>query len=196
MKTERVREYGVPAAVLAGVLLAVAPVPTMIVDSRLINAVYLLPLLLLAAGVLTQGARTRRDIAGDIGYWMTLTGVVVSIIGSVLEAVFAPSMLAEWNLAGGIVFFVGVYFLLFGGLFLGVGLLRTSQLSRAGPLLLVLSFPLAVIGLRWFNAIGLQDFNWVPVAVPYGLAWLLLGIDLQKRGQQRNQNTEEVHSAS
>lgn len=196
MTTEREREYGVLAAIGAGVLLAVAPLPTMMVENRLINAVYLLPLLLLMAGLPALGAQTNRDIAGNIGYWVSFTGVVVSSIGSVLEAVFAPGTLAEWNLVGGVVFFVGVYLLLLGGLFLGVGLLRTSTLSRVGPLLLVVSLPLAVIGLRGFNAMGLQEINWIPVSVPYGMAWLVLGIAMWKTGQRREQNIEEAQPVS
>lgn len=196
MPSERDREYRVLAAVGAGVLLAVAPLPTMMVENRLINAVYLLPLLLLVAGLHALGAQTDRDIAGNIGYWMSFAGAVVASIGSVLEAVFAPGTLAEWNLFGGVVFFVGVYLLLLGGLFLGVGLLGTSTLSRVGPLLLVVSLPLAVIGLRGFNAIGLQELNWIPVSVPYGTAWLVLGIAMRKTGPRRERNTEEAQPVS
>ncbi len=178
MNVERAVEFGVPAAILAGVSLAVSPVSAMVIENRWINAVYILPLLLLAVAILTIGTRTERDLAGDIGYWMTLVGVVVLFVGSVLEAVFPPALLAEWELGGGIVFFAGFYLLLFGGLFLGIGLLRTSTLSRIGLALLALSFPLAAVGFRVFNTIGLAEFNWIPFSVPYGLAWVVLGIDL------------------
>ena len=182
MNVEQTIEFGVPAAILAGVSLAVSPVSAMVIETRWINAVYILPLLLLAVAILTIGVRTERDLAGDIGYRMTLVGVAVLLVGSALEAVFPPALLTEWELGGGIVFFAGFYLLLFGGLFLGIGLLRTSTLSRIGLALLALSFPLAVVGFRVFNTLGLQAFNWVPFSVPYGLAWVVLGIDLRTPG--------------
>jgi hypothetical protein len=185
MNVERTVEFGVPAAILAGVSLAVSPVSAMVIENRWINAVYVLPLLLLGVAILTIGVRTERDLAGDIGYWMTLVGVVVLLVGSALEAVFPPALLLEWQLGGGIVFFAGFYVLLFGGLFLGIGLLRTSSLSPSGPALLALSFPLAVVGFRAFNMLGLEEFNWVPFSVPYGLAWIVLGLDLRATHPER-----------
>lgn len=183
MDIERLVGVAGPVAVLAGATWAVAPVPTMLVGSRWINAVYVLPLGLLVAGLAALRLRTDAGPVGDIGYGLTLGGVVLTLTGSLLQAAFSLAQLAQWGVAGGLVFFGGFYTLLGGSLFLGVGLWGEDTLSRAGPVLLVLSLPVALVGFRLFNSGGLAQVNWVPFTVPYGTAWVVLGYDLWSRGR-------------
>lgn len=169
---------GGPAAALGGALWAVAPLPGMFLESRWVNAVYLLPLALLLVGMAGLRLQTECGPEGDVGYLLTLGGMALSLAGSLLEAALRPATLVEWGLGGGLVFFAGFYLLLLGSLFLGIGLWRGTVPSRAGAALLVLSLPVAVVGFRAFNSGGLADVNWIPFTVPYGVAWVVLGYGL------------------
>lgn len=170
-----------PAAVVGGLLWSVSPFVASLVESRWINAFYLLPLALLLFGLVRVYRRVDAGPVTQVGYVLTTGGIAVAGVGSVLEAVFRISTLVTWGIGTGTVFFAGFYVLLIGALFLGIGLWGVTNMSRVGPGLLAVALPAALVGFRLFNSGGLQDVNWVPFTVPYGVAWVAIGVDLWRR---------------
>lgn len=167
-----------PLAIGGGLLWALAPVPAMMLESRLANVAYVPALVLLLGGVIGLRLRTDTGPVADVGYLLTLGGVALATAGSILEATVRLATLVEWGIADGIVFFAGLYMLLLGSLFLGIGLWRGDPPSRLGAALLVACLPVAVVGFRAFNTGGLVDVNWIPFTVPYGTAWIIIGYAL------------------
>jgi hypothetical protein len=102
---------------------------------------------------------------------------VVLAVGALIEAVFPVATLATRGLAQGQVFYVGLFAVFLGALFLGGGLWWARERSHAGAAL-ALVVPVSVAGFWLFHDMGWATLNWIPVTVPYGAAWLLLGVTI------------------
>lgn len=180
MSVERVTASSGPLAMVGGVLWAVAPAVTLLLERRLINAVYLLPLALVLLGLFGLWRHTEPGVVGLVGYTVVLGGILFSAIGSALASLFSPGTLVAWGVGTG-VFYIGFYLLVVGAVFIGGDLLHGGVASRRlelGAGLLVLTLPVAVLGLRAFNALGFAGVNWLPFTLPFGVAWVVVGYGL------------------
>lgn len=164
-------------AIISGVAWAAAPAVVSLLDVRIINAVYLLPLALMFGTFYELGDEIATASLSLIGYLTSGIGMLVLAAGSLLEALFDVGRLATWGVAQGQVFYLGLFGVLLGSLFLGVGLLRERRLWYGG-LGLILVLPFTVVGFWAFNVAGWDTLNWIPIMVPYGGAWMTLGIEI------------------
>lgn len=173
------RTWGL-VAVFGGIGWALAPVPIMVMDLRVANAAYLVPLALLLGTMWALGEEIAASSTSLIGYLITGIGMVVLGIGSLLEALFDVATLAQRGLAQGQIFYVGLFALLLGSVFLGVGQWRDGRRWYVGPSLMGV-LPLTLGGFWLFNRAGWVGMNWIPVTVPYGVAWMVLGYSIWNR---------------
>ena len=153
--------------------------PIMLFDLRLANAIYLVPIALMFGTLYVLGNEIAASSISLIGYLISGVGMLVLAVGSTLEALFEEGTLATRGVAQGQVFYLGLFGILLGSVFLGVGLWRDDELSVGLSFLVVL--PLTLVGFWVFNFAGLVSFNWIPIMVPYGLAWIVLGDSLRRR---------------
>lgn len=163
-----------PLIILAGILWAGSPAVINFFDPRFINAVYLLPLGLMLITLYRIGDLIARDPISLIGYLLSGMGMVIAGIGSLLEATMEVGTLAQWGLAEGQVFYVGLFVLLVGSTFFGAGLWREDRYSLVGPALFFV-LPATAVGFWGFNSMGMATLNWVPITVPYGIGWVIFG---------------------
>lgn len=162
---------------IAGIFWALAPAPMMAIESRLVNFIYLFPIGLMLASLTVMGRSIAPGPISLIGYLVTGMGLIVAAVGTILEATFDVATLVQWGLAQGQVFYLGMFILLVGALFLGAGLWRETTFSIAGPALFLV-LPVTVAGFWIFNLLGLGNLNWIPITLPYGLGWISLGYEL------------------
>ncbi len=135
-------------------------------------------LLFLIAGFAGLQARQRsRGIAQKIGFITGVVGLVLMIVGNVAEFwVLEPADHRGW-----LVFLMGVVILGIGSLLSGLTALRVGISPRLGTWLLILWFPVGVIGLL-LRALGLP--SWVQFLAGagfflfFGLCWMMLGYAL------------------
>jgi hypothetical protein len=171
-----VQKWG-PLMIVAGVSWSIAPAPIHFLEPRFINAVYVVPLAIMLISLYSLGEEIARDPVGLIGYLLSGIGMVVAGVGSVLEATLEVGTLAQWGLAEGQVFYLGLFIMFVGSAFMGTGLWRERRFVFAGPLLFLV-LPATLVGFYGFNTIGMTDLNWIPITTPYGLAWVFLGWEL------------------
>lgn len=171
-----IQQWG-PLMLFAGLLWAVAPTPIHILEPRYINAVYVLPLAFMLISLFNVGEAIAMDPITLIGYLVSGMGMVIVGVGSVLEAALEVGTLAEWGLAEGQVFYLGLFILFVGSTFMGAGLWRERRFEFAGPVFFLV-LPVTLIGFYGFNTFGFTELNWIPITAPYGLAWMLLGWEL------------------
>lgn len=174
---ESVRSTWGLIAAAAGLTWALSPAAIMLVDLRIGNGVYLLPLALMFGTLYSMGDRIASSSVSLLGYLITGLGVIIVAVGSVMEAVFQVGALAQRGLAQGQVYYLGLLVLLLGALFLGAGLWRDGKMRYVGPAFVIV-LPVTVAGFYLFDVLGLAALNWIPITVPYGLAWIGLGYDL------------------
>lgn len=163
--------------ILAGLLWAVSPAPIYVLEARIMNAAYLLPLGLLVYTLYRLGDSLARDPISLIGYLLSGMGMTVTGIGSVLEATMEVGTLAQWGVAEGQIFYIGLFIMFVGSTFFGAGLWREDRFFLVGPGLFLV-FPVTLVGFWGFNSMGLADLNWIPITVPYGIAWVVFGWEL------------------
>lgn len=170
-------ESWAPVMILAGLLWGASPAPIHFLEPRIINAVYLLPLALMLFILYRLGDSIARDPISLIGYLLSGMGMVIAGVGSILESTMEVGTLAQWGLAEGQVFYVGLFVILVGSTFFGAGLWREDRFSLVGPALFLV-LPVTAVGFLGFNAMGLANLNWIPITVPYGLVWVIFGWEL------------------
>lgn len=138
---------------------------------------------LLLSGV-TALHRTLGDAAGRVG----VTGLVIAAVGYGAMALGNGIEVASLTTGGGevavghAIFLIGFLVSVVGSVLLGVVVFRRRRdgLSRAAGLLLVLALPLG-IGIALLGSAVQPDTDawfWAAIAVPTGLAWVLLGRSL------------------
>jgi hypothetical protein len=143
-----------------------------------------LPPALLAIGA-TALRRALGATAGRVG----VTGLAVAGLGygamTAGNGIEVASMTAGGGLVaiGHAIFLIGVLVSVLGGILTGIVVLRRRRdgLSRAGGLLLTLALPLGIgIGLAGSAIVPGNDAAfWAAIAVPTGIAWILLGTSLR-----------------
>lgn len=164
-------------AIIAGIGWALAPLPLTILEMRVLNAAYLLPLGLMFGTFYMVGDHIASSSLSLIGYLITGIGMIVLAAGSLMETLYDVGTLVTWGVAQGQVFYLGLLGILLGSLFLGAGLIRERKMMSAG-IGLVLVLPVTVVGFWGFDMMGWGTFNWMPITVPYGGAWVILGLEI------------------
>ncbi len=119
----------------------------------------------------------RMGRAGRTGFFIGVAGLMTTIIGNVAEFwVLEPADHRGWHL-----FLTGLVILGIGCLLFGFAALRGGVLPRLGIWLLILWFPVGLLGLL-LRALGLP--SWVEFLAGagfflfFGLSWMLLGYAL------------------
>ena len=142
------------------------------------------PPLLLVAGI-SALRRTLGESAGRVG----LAGMIVAGIGYAAMSLGIGIEVASISFGGGEValghatLLIGFLVSIVGGILLGVVVFRRRRdgLSRAAGLLLGVAFPLG-LGLGFLGSTfdpNNDAWFWAAIAVPTGIAWVLLGTSLR-----------------
>jgi hypothetical protein len=145
----------------------------------------------LPTALLAVSATMLRRVLAGTGR-LGLTGVVLAAVGYAAMALGNGIEIGSISAGGGesgvghTIFLIGFLISAVGGIVTGVVVFRRhrDRLARAAALLLVLALPLgigiAVLG----SALAPTDdtFFWAAIAVPTGLAWVLLGRSLRTTG--------------
>jgi len=128
------------------------------------------------AGLYAKQAE-RMGKAGKTGLIIGLVGLMVAIVGNVAEFwVLEPADHRGWH-----AFLMGVVIFGIGSLLFGLAALRVRILPRLGTWLLIIWFPMGLLGLL-LRALGLP--SWVEFLAGagfflfLGLSWILLGYAL------------------
>lgn len=171
-------------AVLGGLLWAVSPHLVGLLQRRTMNLLYLV-----AVGLLFVGMHGIEDPVGELGavgafgYAVTFLAILLVAVGAVLQVAYAPENSVHYGVDIDRVFFGGFYLLVVGAPFLGFGLRAGDVRTVVAPVVLLLALPVAAIGLLSTNVMGVTQFSWIPVTVPYGLGWVALGVSLGRTGR-------------
>ena len=129
---------------------------------------------------------------GKAGLIIGEVGLMVTIVGNVVEFwVLGPADHRGWHL-----FLTGLVILGIGSLLFGLAALRAGRLPRLGIWLLLLWFPMVLLGLL-SRTLGLPRFiatlgaglGFVFFFVFFGLSWILLGYALWSEKKERHPGT-------
>ncbi len=142
------------------------------------------PLLLLLVGLsgLRRALGAAAGRTGAVGIVVSGLGLLAMFLGNGTEMATITVNGTESDL-GHSVFLIGFLVLVVGSLLLGIALLRSRRdsLSRWAGVLLVAMLPLG-FGLAALGGIvspGTDAGFWAAIAVPTGIAWVLLGASLR-----------------
>jgi hypothetical protein len=142
------------------------------------------PLLLLLVGLsgLRRALGAAAGRTGTVGIVVSALGLLAMFLGNGTEMATITVNGTESDL-GHSVFLIGFLVLVVGSLLLGIALLRSRRgsLSRWAGALLVAMLPLG-IGLAFLGGIVSPSSDggfWAAIAVPTGIAWVLLGASLR-----------------
>ena len=143
-----------------------------------------LPPVLIVAGL----AALRRALGADAGR-VGAAGIVVSAVGMGAMALGTGIEVASISFGGGEValghalLLIGFLVSIVGGILVGIVVFRRRRdgLARAAGLLLALAFPVGIgIGVLGSALDPANDaWFWAAIAVPTGVAWVLLGASLR-----------------
>lgn len=189
MISSQFHRWGGLAAVTGGALWALTPLREDVFGGggvpedavfRPYHLVIVIITALLTAGLVALHARhgdtSRRS--GTAGTFMILGGYALLFLGSLPAVVASGESLGDVVRIGQDLGFLGAVISAPGGIPLGVALRRTPATPRLGPLLLITSFPVGLLGVVVVSAIGLEDAAGLPLTALYGGAWIVLGHSL------------------
>lgn len=142
-----------------------------------------LPLLMVGAAGLHASQRRSYGRVGRVGFGLTFIAFALVLAGAVGEfwlftdqAYAIPWSGREISYTTG---FLGLLLLIVGSALFGVATLRARMLSRAGAMLLAVSYPLTILASVLIGVIGwgklLQNWAFFMYPVLFALAWVVLG---------------------
>ena len=141
-------------------------------------AVVPLPLLLAGLAALHVSYRRAYGRPGNIGFLVSFFALALMLIGNAVE-VASLTFSGSESSVGHSAFLIGFLLLLIGSALLGIALIRTRHdpASRAGGLVLVAALPLGILLAVVLGALapGTDLGFWAAIAMPYGVAWVVLG---------------------
>ena len=144
-----------------------------------------LPPTLLVIGLTALRTALSRGRAATVGVVLSATGLGAMALGNGIEVASMSVGGGEVTL-GHALFLIGFLVSVVGGVVLGIVVRRRRDaLSRAAGLILALALPLG-IGLGFLGdalSPGTDAGFWAAIAVPTGIAWVLLGASI--RSEQR-----------
>lgn len=112
-------------------------------------------------------------LLGRVSFLIVSLGFVLSLTGFFVGYVLGQGNFDLFGITDG-AFILAIasllILILFGSMPLGYAVYRTGVLPRYGPLALIVSIPLGIIGLALLNAYG-----FVGLISPYGVGWIVLG---------------------
>lgn len=183
---------------VGGALWALSPVPWLIGDIRAIDrgTAFFAALLVCFAVTHVAGpvliaaaATTLRAVLGGgrtlvTGAALTALGLTAASVGNAIE-LGTLAVTGETSVAGYVVFYLGFLTALFGALLVGVVLIRRRRdpAARTGGWVLALAVPLGIaVGALFALLVPGNEAGFsAAVAVPTGVAWVLLGRSLGRR---------------
>lgn len=148
-----------------------------------------LPLLLLLVGLamLYLSQRGTYGWLGKVGFPVSILALVAMFAGNAME-VASLTFRGSESAVGHFVFLIGFLVLLVGSVLVGLAIWRTRRdaPSRAGSLLLIGALPLGILlAVVLGSLVPESDLGfWAAIAVPFGLAWLVLGRAFRASGTE------------
>lgn len=148
-----------------------------------------LPLLLLLVGVaiLYLSQRGVHGRLGKVGFPVSILALGAMFAGNAVEVASLTFRGAE-SAIGHSAFLIGFLILLIGSVLVGLAIWRTRRdaPSRAGSLLLICALPLGILLAVVLGSLapGSDLGFWAAIAVPFGVAWLVLGRAFRASGTE------------
>lgn len=146
-----------------------------------------LPLLLLAAGIITLARGTSRDSGKLVraGFAVTSLGVFAMFAGNAIE-VATLAVIGQKSAVGHMAFLFGFLGSLVGSAILGAGMWRSSRdrATRIGAAVLMGLLPLGfALGAALAPIAPQSDMGfWAAISVPTSMAWIILGARMLRSG--------------
>jgi hypothetical protein len=147
----------------------------------------------LAPALLLAGVTALRRALGDSAGRVGTSGMLLAAVGYVGMSLGTGIEVASISFGGGEVavghalLLIGFLVSILGGILLGITVVRRRRggLARAGGLLLTLALPVGIgIGLFGSTIDPNNDaWFWAAIAVPTGIAWVVLGSSLAAAGR-------------
>jgi len=144
------------------------------------------PLLLLLVGLLGiyVGQRGTYGRLGKVGFPVSILALGLMFAGNAVE-VASLTFLGTKSAVGHFSFLIGFLLLLIGSVLVGLAVWRARRdpTARSGSLLLVGALPLGILLAAVLGSL-LPESNlgfWAAIAVPFGVAWVLLGRAFRSR---------------
>lgn len=150
---------------------------------------------LLTVGLLAFRARYKGSYGrlGTAGVFVIFGGYALLFFGSLPAVLFSSDGPVGFVRVGQDLGFLGAVVALVGALLLGIALRRSGVASRLGSLLLIVAFPVGLLGvIVVLSGIGFEDIAGLPWTVLYRGAWIVLGSLL---GSQRDELAERQQPA-
>lgn len=184
--------WGALAAMVGGALWALFPFGTPLANieesgtpAYAISVAYdwlmaVLPLFLLLVGLamLYISQRGAYGRLGKVGFPVSILALGAMFAGNAIE-VASLTFSGSESAVGHFTFLIGFLVLLVGSVFLGFALRRMRQdgPSRWGGLVLICALPLGILlAVALGSLVPESDLGfWAAIAVPYGVAWTVLG---------------------
>lgn len=179
-------------AMLGGALWALFPFGTPLVEGAepgtraySVSVTYdwlmaVLPLLLLLVGLagLYAAQRNAYGRLGKVGFPVTILALGLMFAGNAIE-VASITFRGTESAVGHSAFLIGFLLLLVGSVLVGLAIWRTRQdrAARWGSLLLIGALPLGILlAVVLGSLVPESDLGfWAAIAVPFGVAWVVLG---------------------
>jgi uncharacterized BrkB/YihY/UPF0761 family membrane protein len=184
--------WGAHAAMLGGTLWALFPFGTPIASFEVHGtlaypasvAYYWLmavvPLLLLLVGLagIYDGQRRTHGLLGKVGFPASILALGLMLAGNAVEVASLTFRGSESDV-GHSIFLVGFLVLLVGSVLVGLAIWRARRdpPSRSASLLLIGALPLGILLAVVLGSLAPHsDLGfWAAIAVPFGIAWVVLG---------------------
>lgn len=192
MSSANFGQWGALAVMLGGALWALFPFGTPIANieepgtlAYPASVAYywlmaVIPLLLLLVGLAGLYAVQRGTYGrlGKVGFPVSILALGLMFAGNAME-VASLTFFGSKSAVGHFTFLIGFLVLLVGSVLVGLAIWRVRQdtPSRSGSLLLIGALPLGILlAIVLGSIVPESDLGfWAAIAVPYGVAWVVLG---------------------
>ncbi len=193
--------WGALAAMVGGMLWALFPFGTPIASIEDAGAptypasvayywvMAVLPLLLLLVGVamLYFSQRGAYGLLGKVGFPVSILALGAMFAGNAVE-IASLTFRGSESAVGHSAFLIGFLVLLVGSVLVGLAIWRTRRdgPSRSGSLLLIGTLPLGLLLAVVLGSLAPEsDLGfWAAIAVPFGVAWMVLGRAFRASGTE------------
>ncbi len=184
--------WGALAAMVGGAMWALFPFGTPIMENveagttaYPVSVAYdwlmaVMPLLLLTVGLagVYAGQRGAYGRLGKVGFPVSILAVGLMFIGNGVE-VASLTFRGSESAVGHFAFLIGFLILLIGSVFVGLAIWRARRdaPARMGGAILIGALPLGILlGVVFGSLVPESDLGfWTSIAVPFGVAWVVLG---------------------